>query len=286
VQLFFELHQELVDHAHDDVAAERGKRNDRIEPVAEFGREHALDFGHLVTRLPAYRKADRSLRQLRGTGVGGHDDHHIAEIRLASVVVGQRAVIHHLQQDVVDIRMRLLDLVEQQHRIWMLGDRFGQQPALVETDVAGRRADQPRNRMAFHVFRHVEADQFDAHDVGKLARDFGLATPVGPLKRKHPVGFCGLPRPLRAILIAADSASIACSWTEHHRLQVAVEILQLRAIVGGHALRRDARDLGDDLLDLCLVMTFFCFDFGRMRCAAPASSITSIALSGRWRSLM
>ncbi len=35
-----------------------------------------------------------------------------------------------------------------------------------------------------------------------------------------------------------------------------------------------------------LPMVFFCFDFGRMRCAAPASSMTSIALSGRWRSLM
>jgi hypothetical protein len=35
-----------------------------------------------------------------------------------------------------------------------------------------------------------------------------------------------------------------------------------------------------------LPITFFCLDFGRMRCSAPASSITSIALSGRWRSLM
>ena len=31
----------------------------------------------------------------------------------------------------------------------------------------------------------------------------------------------------------------------------------------------------------CFPISFFCFDFGRMRCAAPASSITSIALSGR-----
>ena len=36
----------------------------------------------------------------------------------------------------------------------------------------------------------------------------------------------------------------------------------------------------------CLLITRFCFDFGRIFCAAPASSITSIALSGRWRSLM
>jgi hypothetical protein len=35
-----------------------------------------------------------------------------------------------------------------------------------------------------------------------------------------------------------------------------------------------------------LPITFFCLALGAMRCAAPASSITSIALSGRWRSLM
>ena len=34
------------------------------------------------------------------------------------------------------------------------------------------------------------------------------------------------------------------------------------------------------------VMVFFCLFLGRMRCAAPASSMTSMALSGRCRSLM
>ena len=34
------------------------------------------------------------------------------------------------------------------------------------------------------------------------------------------------------------------------------------------------------------LIVFFCLFLGRMRCAAPASSMTSIALSGRWRSLM
>jgi hypothetical protein len=38
-----------------------------------------------------------------------------------------------------------------------------------------------------------------------------LPTPVGPENRKQPVGFCGLPSPLRAILIAEDNASIALS---------------------------------------------------------------------------
>ncbi len=71
--------------------------------------------------------------------------------------------------------MRLLDLVEQQDAVRMLGDRLGELAALVEADVAGRRADQPRHGVAFHVFGHVEADQLDAQAVGELARDLGLA---------------------------------------------------------------------------------------------------------------
>ena len=100
--------------------------------------------------------------QAFGAGIGRHDDDHIAEIGLAPVVVGQRAVIHHLQQDIEDVRMRLFDFIEQQHRMRLLGDRLGQQAALVETDIARRRADQAADRMAFHVFGHVEADQLDA----------------------------------------------------------------------------------------------------------------------------
>ena len=71
--------------------------------------------------------------------------------------------------------MRLLDLVEQQHRMRMLVDAVGEQPALVEADIAGRRADQPRHGVALHILAHVEAEQLDAEQQRKLARDLGLA---------------------------------------------------------------------------------------------------------------
>ena len=99
----------------------------------------------------------------------------VAEVGLAPVVVGERAVVHHLQQDVEDVRVRLLDLVQQHHAVRMLGHRLGQLAALVEADVARRRADQARHRVALHVLGHVEADQLDAEAVGELARDLGLA---------------------------------------------------------------------------------------------------------------
>ena len=124
-------------------------------------------------------EADRRAAHFLRPGVGRHDDDHVAEIGLAAVVVGQRAVVHDLQQQVEHIRMRLLDLIEQQHAVRVLGDRLGQQPALVEAHVAGRRADQARHRVALHVLGHVEAHELDAHGNRELARDLGLADAGG-----------------------------------------------------------------------------------------------------------
>ena len=124
VQLVLELEQELVDDAQDDLVVERAERDGRIEAVAELRREHALDLAHLVARLACCCvKPIECFAELAGARVGGHDDDHVAEVGLAPVVVGERAVVHHLQQDVEDVRMRLLDLVEQQHAVRMLGDR-------------------------------------------------------------------------------------------------------------------------------------------------------------------
>ena len=71
--------------------------------------------------------------------------------------------------------MRLLDLVEQENRMRRLVYGVRQQAALVEPDIARRRADQARDGMAFHIFRHVEAHQLDAERLGKLAGHLGLA---------------------------------------------------------------------------------------------------------------
>ena len=69
------------------------------------------------------------LDRLSRAGIGGHDDHHIAKIRLAAVVVGQRAVVHHLQQHIEDVRVGFFDFVQQQHRVRVLGDLLGEQAA-------------------------------------------------------------------------------------------------------------------------------------------------------------
>ena len=98
-------------------------------------------------------------------------------------MIGELAVIHDLQQDVEEIRMRLLDFVEQQHAMGVLVDAIREQAALVEADITGWSADQARDSVAFHVFRHVEADELDAEACRELTGDSVLPTPVGPAKR-------------------------------------------------------------------------------------------------------
>ena len=84
-------------------------------------------------------------------------------------------MVHHLQQDVEDVLVRLLDLVEQHHGVLVLVHRVGELAALVVADVARGRADEPGDRVALHVLAHVEAQQLDAQGVGELAADLGLA---------------------------------------------------------------------------------------------------------------
>ena len=71
-------------------------------------------------------ETDRGLGQVGRAGIRRHNQDDIAEVDDLAVVIGQLSVIHDLQQDVEEIRMRLLDLVEQQHTVGVLVDRIGQ----------------------------------------------------------------------------------------------------------------------------------------------------------------
>ena len=73
--------------------------------------------------------------------------------------------------------MRLLDLVEEDDRVRPAPHGLGELPALLVADVAGRRADQARNRVPLLVLRHVEPDHGPLvveHELGEGAGELGL----------------------------------------------------------------------------------------------------------------
>ena len=107
-----------------------------------------------------------------------HDHDRVGEVDRAALTVGEPAVVHELQQHVEHVGVRLLDLVEQDHRVRAPPHRLGELAALFVADVAGRRADEARHGVLLHVLRHVDAHHRPLvveQELGERACELGLA---------------------------------------------------------------------------------------------------------------
>ena len=111
-----------------------------------------------------------------------------------------------------------------------------------------------------------------------------LPTPVGPEKRKLPIGFVGEPRPDRESRIALANASIAASWPYTTCFSSGARLF--RAVLSSlETLRGGMRAIFATTCSISGTPITGTRSFsGLIRCSAPASSITSMALSGRCRS--
>lgn len=88
------------------------------------------------------------------------------------------AVVQDLEEDVEDVRVRLLHLVEEEEGVRVAADHLGELAGLLVADVAGRGADQAADRVPFLVLAHVEADHpllAGEQGLGERAGQFGLA---------------------------------------------------------------------------------------------------------------
>ena len=249
-QLRLKLQDELGHHLHDDVAAQGRKGDDRIQTVAEFRREGALNRRRILALAAVAAKADRRFRHFRRACVRGHDQDHIAEIHRPAVVVGQLAVVHHLQQDVVDIRVRLFHFVQQEDAMRVLIDAIRQHAALIEPNIARRGADQAADRVLFHVFRHVKAQKFHAKRRGQLLGHLGLAHARRPGEEIVADGLFRLPQPRAGQFDGRAQRLNRFVLPEHHAFQRLFKIAQRFGIILGHRLGRDAGDFGHHSLNL------------------------------------
>ena len=122
--------------------------------------------------------------------------------------------------------------------------------------------------MALHVFGHVETKQFDAQTVGQLLGDLGLADSGRAAEEEGADRLAGIAEAGTGHLDRLGQRINRLFLTEDGGLQVAVEVLQRAAVVQRHMLRRNAGDLGDNLLDVGLADDFFLFRFRQnpLRC--------------------
>ena len=98
------------------------------------------------------------LGDVPATDVRGHDEDRVTAIHGAALRVGQATVIQDLEQDVEDFGVRLLDLVQEDDGVRMATEGLGELAAFFVADVAGRRADETRDRVLLHILGHIDAD--------------------------------------------------------------------------------------------------------------------------------
>jgi hypothetical protein len=108
-----------------------------------------------------------------------------------------------------------------------------------------------------HVFRHVEAHQFVTEAVRQLLGDLGLADAGGARKEEAADGLGGVAEARTSHLDRPGERVDGRILAKNDGFQVAVEIPQVVAVVGRDVRRRDARNLGDDFLDVDLADQFF-----------------------------
>ena len=146
--------------------------------------------------------------------------------------------------------MRLFDFVEEHHGIGLAPHLLRELTALLVTDVARRRADEPRGRVLFHILRHV-----DAHD-GALIAEERLRQRAAELRLAHARGTEKEEAANRTVRISEpDAAAPDRGGDGGHGLvlshdaaaQRVLHVQQPLALVGGDRRHGDAGPERDDL---------------------------------------
>ncbi len=152
---------------------------------ARFHFVHHHFFDGLLTRFISARlESDGGAPlQMPRAQIGSHDDDGVAEIHGVAETIRQLPVFEHLQQDVENVRMRLLDFIQEDDRVRRPADTLRQLPAFFVAHIPRRRADELRNGVFFHELRHIEAHQRllrTKQEFRETPRDFGLANARRP----------------------------------------------------------------------------------------------------------
>ena len=195
----------------------------------------------------------RILRNLAGAHVGRHDDHGVAEIDRLALAIGQAALLQHLQQDVEDIGVRLLDLVEQHDRVRVATNGLGELAALVVTDVTRRAADELGDLELATELGHVEADEcvLAAKEVlGERLGKLGLARAGGTKEDKAAAGATRVLERRAAAAHGLGNGLDSLILTDDARLEHAFGLQQAPALALGKRGYRHARSHGHDIGDL------------------------------------
>ena len=233
--------------------AQRTEDDDVVDAVQELGLEmRACNSVHdlLGSFFEFFIACDSTFAlQKRGADVRRHDQDRVLEIDDAAFAVGEAAVVHDLQENVEDVGMRFFDFVEQHDRIGTAANLLGELSAFFIADIARRRADQARDGMLLHVFRHVDAEHgvlVVEQKFGESAGQFGFADASGAEKNKGADRALGIAESGAGTANGVGHALQRCVLADNALAQALFHRDQLFDFAFEHFRDRNSGPLGDD----------------------------------------
>ena len=91
-----------------------------------------------------------------GTDIRSHNQNRILEVDSSALIVGKTTIIQHLQKNVEHIRMSLLDLIKQHHRIRLAAYCLSQLATLIITHISRRRTYKTAYRVTLLILAHID----------------------------------------------------------------------------------------------------------------------------------
>ena len=156
--------------------------------------------------------------------------------------------------------MRLLDFVEQHHRIRTAPHLLGELAAFFVADISRRRADQARHGVLLHVLGHVDAHHgvlVVEQELGQRARQFGFADAGRAQEDERTDRPLGIAQPRARTANGIGHALERCVLADHALPQALFHGDQLLDFAFEHLRDRNAGPLGDDAGDVFFVHFFF-----------------------------
>ena len=138
--------------------------DDLIDTINELRREVVADRAHDEFAGSGLDGAFAHVVEESRTEVARHDDDGVAEVDDAALAVREPSVVEHLQEELVELARRLLDLVDEHDRVRLAADVLRELATLVVTDVARRRTNETSDRVLLRVFGAVDTD----HGFGRV----------------------------------------------------------------------------------------------------------------------
>ena len=246
-------------HAHDllhVVSTEGVEHDDLVDAVQELRPEDQLHLIHHIGLHPLVVSGrvllchkSETLRINNGLGacVGGHDDNRVPEIHLPALGVGDVAVVQHLQKDVEHIRVGLLDLVKEYHRVGMAAHLLAELSSILVAHIARRGADHFGDAVLFHILGHIHPDHRLLVPEESLRKGLGklrLSHAGGPQEEKGANRAGGILQAYPSPAYRPGHCGHSLLLAHHSLVEGLLQLLQPGALRLGQPAHRDLGPLG------------------------------------------